>query len=149
MSMVFLVPHSTSTSLQVLLLYSSFSDTYHILPHIILCPLLLLATNNSSSPTLLSSTFLYVLLLVHHGVARLSPLLNVSSFSTYTFPFFNTNFPSIYHSFPLNTFTPAFFISSTTLATSLFLLLVIFIFLVYLLQILLLLLLIKYESNDS
>ena len=86
MSMVFLVPHSTSTSLQVLLLYSSFSDTYHILPHIILCPLLLLATNNSSSPTLLSSTFLYVLLLVHHGVARLSPLLMFHPLAHTLFP---------------------------------------------------------------
>ena len=54
--------------------------------------------------------------------------LNSSFFSTYIFSFFNTKSPSICHSSPLNTVTPAFFIFSTTLTTSLFFSLAIFIF---------------------
>ena len=64
----------------------------------------------------------------------------------YTFSFFNTKFPSICHSSSFNTFIPTFFISSTTLITSLSFPLAIFIFLLYLPQVLLLLLLLNYES---
>ena len=121
---VFPEPHSTSNFLLVSLFYSSFSDTYynllHIFPHLLLLP----ATSNFSSLTPLSSTFLHVLLPVYHDATRLFPL----SFGIYTFSSFNTKSPSICYSSSLHTFTPTFFISSTTLTTFLFLLLAIFIF---------------------
>jgi len=61
---------STSASVLFFLLYTNYNYLC-----IFLCFLSLLATSNSSLPTLLSSIFLYVLLLVHHGITRLSPLL--------------------------------------------------------------------------
>ena len=72
-------------------------------------------------------------------------ILNSSFFSIYTFPSFNTKSPSICYSSPCNTITPAFFIFSTTLTTSLSLLLAFLFFLLSLLQVLLLLLLLNYK----
>ena len=54
--------------------------------------------------------------------------LNSSSFGIYIFPSFNTKFSSICYLFPPNTFTLIFFISSTTITTSLSFFLTIFIF---------------------
>jgi len=99
MFIVFPVPHSTLTCLLISLSYSSSSNIYYIHPYIFLHFLLLLATNNNSS-----------------------------SFSIYTFPFFNTRSLTICHLFPCNILTLAFFISSTTLTISLSLFLAIFIF---------------------
>jgi len=125
-SIASLVLYSTLNSPLLPLFYSSFSNIYWTYLYIFLHFLSLLATNNFLLSTLLSFTFLYVLLPVHHNATRLSTL-NASPFSTSTFPFFHTKFPFICHSSPLNTFTPTFFISSTTLTTSLSLLLAIFI----------------------
>ena len=55
-------------------------------------------------------------------------VLNILSFNTYTFFSFNTKSSSICYSSPLNIFTSAFFISSTTLTTSLSLLVAFLIF---------------------
>ena len=72
--------------------------------------------------------------------------LNSSFFSIYTFSFFNTKSFFICYLSPCNIFTFAFFVFSTTLTTSWFLLLAFFLFfLLYLLQVLLLLLLLSYE----
>ena len=141
MSIVFLELHSTSTFLLTSPSYSSFSDTYHNLLHIHIFPcfLLLLATNNSSSPTLSSSTFLHVHPLVYHGVTGLS-LPSMLHPSVHT-PFLSSTpkSSSICYSSPLNTFTPTFFISFTTLTTSSSLPLAFLFFLLYLLLVPLLL----------
>jgi len=112
----------------VLLSYSSFISTYHILPHIILYLLSLLATNNSLLLVLLSFIFLHILLPVHHDVAKLFslsipyPLVHKPSLLSKP----NLSLVATYP--PLNILTPAFFISSITLTTSSSLFLVIFIF---------------------
>ena len=119
--MVIPEPYSTSASLPVPLFYSSSFNTYHNPPHIFLYLLSLPATSNFLLLTLLSFTFLHILLLVHYDTTRLF-------FSMYIFSFFKTKSPSTCYSSLLNTFTPTFFISSTTLTTSLSLRLAIFIF---------------------
>ena len=52
----------------------SFSDIYHIYSYIFLYLLLLLAISNFLSPILSFSLSLYILLLVYHGITRLSLL---------------------------------------------------------------------------
>ena len=114
--------HSTSTFPLVSPSYSSFSDIYHTPPYIFLCSWLLLAT---------SSIIFHLSLCPATGISYYNWIistLNSSSFGIYTFPFFNINSLSICYSSPHNIFTPTFFISSTTLTTSLSLLLAFFIF---------------------
>ena len=87
----FLEPYSTSTSLLVLLPYSLFSDTYHILSHIVSHLLLLSATNNFLSLTLLSSIFFHVQLLVYYDATGLSPSSVLHSLAHIPFPFLTPN----------------------------------------------------------
>lgn len=65
----------------------------------------------------LSSTVLYCSAIGISWCSWIISNLKLASFGTYTFLFFNTNLSSIYHSLFLNTFAPAFFISSTILIT--------------------------------
>jgi len=125
---VFLVPHSNLTSLLVPLFYFSFSSIYYILLHISSHLLLPPATNSFLLPIPLSFIYLHVLLPVCYDVNQIISTLNSLSFSIYIFPPFNTKSLSICHSFSHNFLTPTFFISSTTLTTSLFLSLALLIF---------------------
>ena len=100
------------------LFYSLFFDTYHIYLCIFLHLSLSLATSSFLSPTLLYSIFFYVLLLVYHGITKLS------------LP--STSYPLAYTPFPLLTLNllplAIYHLFSTTLTTSLSFLLAIFIF---------------------
>jgi len=106
----------------VLLFDSLFSDIYHnylyIFPHL----LLLLATN--SIVFHLSLYFSTNTLQCNWIIST----LNFSSFSIYSFLFFNTKSSFTCHLSFLNTFTSTFFVFSTILTISLFLPLAIFIF---------------------
>ena len=119
---VSLIPHLTSTSLLVPPFYSSFFNINNGYPHIFLCLLLFLATNSIifHLPPCSAAGILWC--------NQIISTLNFSSFRTYTFSSFNIKFPSTCYSSPLNTFTSAFSIISTTLTTSLFFSLAIFIF---------------------
>ena len=99
-----------------------FTNTNHILLHTTLLSLSFLAT---------SSTIFHFPLCPTIGTSwcnQMISVLNFLFFSTYNFPSFNTNSPSILHSSLYINFTPTFFISSTILITSLSLLLAFFIF---------------------
>ena len=119
MSTVFLVSYSTLTSLLVPLFYFSFSSTYYILLHISSHLLSPPATNSFLLPILLSFIYLHVLLSVCYNVNQIISILNSLSFSIYIFLSFNIKSLSICYSFSHNFWTPTFFISSTTLTTSL------------------------------
>jgi len=125
---VFLVPHSNLTSLLVPLFYFSFSSIYYILLHISSHLLLPSATNSFLLPILLSFIYLHVLLPVCYDVNQIISTLNSLSFSIYIFLPFNTKSLSICYSFSHNFLTSTFFISSTTLTTSLSLSLALLIF---------------------
>jgi len=117
--MAFLVSYLALAFLLVLPFYSSSTDIYHILPHIVPYLLLLSATNSSLLPTLSSSISFYVLLLAHHGVTGLFP--PSTSYPLINIPFLFSTPDSLLSATYL-------FISSTIFTTSLSLLLAIFIF---------------------
>ena len=131
MSTVFLASCLTSTFLLVFLFNFLSSGIYYIPLYIVLHLWLLLITNNFLLLILQSFTFLYVWLLVHHDETGLFPFLILLSLVHTSFFCFNLWSPSICHSSPYNTFTSIFFISSSTLNTTLFLFLALFIFFYY------------------
>ena len=98
-----------------------------------LCSLHTLSLNNLANPSADVPSIVATKCVIFDNLLQTTKITsflvnNSSSFSMYTFPSFNTNSSSICYSFPHNIFTPTFFISSTTLTTSLSLLLTFFIF---------------------